>query len=539
MSTLSASSTADGSISFREVSVGSIDYQIGTNGWNPVSSWPITIVNTDPSANLQILFITNVTMISTLHYFICGSTNIQFGRQSLEQTGRDAYRQTVTINTNNYAGLIKNGNNITPGYADIYIYNLEVNGTDFTLDNGAGWICQQGFGNGANPNYIINCLSLGNLPGFGSGGIVGSLAAISGGIVNIIGCTSAGSIGIEDGGIVGSYAGQNGGTVTCLQCWSTGAIDINGGGIYGSYAGAAGTAQAVKCYSTGLIGTSAGGIFGFNGGYNGGQAVADRSYSQGTISTNGGGIFGADAGALSGSPQARNCYSSGTYVTAGTGIYGSGKVSGLELYCYAANGSWNSSIANTILQGIPNPTVGTVWVSLAINQPYELNEFGHTPYSLTIINSDPLLIQSFSQTIEAGQNSISAINADASGNAFAILEIADGDSGSYNTISINIQSGVITTSVDTVPGTYTITLYSTGSYNITSFLLTVTFPTTGGSAEVSCCEVPLDLKGATYEMRYNILAGNSMIYQKETNPNFKNLSYSDIYKLRMAYAAKR
>jgi hypothetical protein len=536
MTTLSASSTIDGSISFSEPSAGNIEYQIGTNGWNPVAAWPVTIVNTDPSANLQILFTTSITIDNNNKYFLCGSTHLQFGSRLLDELGN----RTIINVTVNYDGLIQNGTQTVPGFNNIYVYNLYIEGSGYSLQLGAGWVGQKGFGNSSTNNYIINCYSSGDISSDSSGGIVGEFAGSgSGAQLYIIGCSSSGSIGSFSGGIVGKFAGQNSGSVICQGCWSEGIIVNFGGGIFGYYAGQSGTAQAIKCYSTGLISGWAGGIFGREAGDQSGYAIAEKCYSQGSIGTFGGGIFGVSAGSNSGVTSAINCYSAGTIATPGNGIYGSGKVNGIETNCYAGDGSWSSSAANTNLQGVPNPTVGTVWVSTGTNQPYELNEMGYTPYSVAVISITSELNQEFSQTIHAGQGTLSALTADASGNSFTILQIEGGNAASYSTITMSQQTGAISTTSATVPGTYTVTLRSVGSYNITRFLLNVLEQLLAGGGEISCCQVPLDLKGATYEMRYDILAGNSMIYQKETNPNFKNLSYSDVYKLKMAYAAKR
>lgn len=454
-------------------------------------SLPLTIVNTNTSFTLQVLFETDIVLQTDIWYIICGSANIQFGSTSLKTDGT---RSVITIDgVTNYPGLIKNGDSITPGFSNIYVYNLEVSisgSSTLALDN--GWIGQAYFGNQATDNYIVNCFSSGDIPENG-GGIVGKNAGSgSGATLYIRGCSSSGQISISSGGIVGSNGGSDGGSVTCEQCWSTGSIGDDAGGIFSREAGTAGQAVADKCYSTGLIAGYAGGIFGSYAGTNG-LASAERCYSIGAIDLNGGGIFGGLAGFNGGTTLATNCYSNGTLASVGNGIYGSDKEPGAQtVNCYSSEGNWSDTDANQQLQGFPSSPnkVGSVWVSTDINQPYELNAIGYTPYSLTIINSSSQLVQLFSQTIQAGESTLASILADASGNNVQILQINNNIPSSYNTISINQQTGAISTTSQTSSGTYDIIIRSVGSYNITIFGLTIIG---GGSAPIQlsippCCQ---------------------------------------------------
>ena len=429
------------------------------------NNFPLNIANYDTYAGiLKVEFTTDITIDDSYgsgiyKYFVCGSSNIQFGSTSLKGDGT---RPKIIVAIDNYDGFIENGTESSGGNNNIYVYNLVVDGTGHTPQIGAGWIGKKGFGNGASNNFFIGCASLGNLPGgaVGSGGISGSFTGINSGNVVFRGCSSSGSIGQLDGGIVGAHAGENGGYVLCEQCWSTGIIQAFGGGIFGDYAI---NTEAVQCYSTGSIGNSAGGIYSRYAGYSG-QAFANKCYSQGNIDTDGGGIFGIGAGSSSGMTIATNSYSSGTITTSGRGIYGSGKASGTEINCYSANGSWSSFSANTALQGVPSGTVGTTWVSTGLNQPYELNNMGYTPYTTSIITGTSTLLKTYSATVEAGEDGPSAI---VSGKSYSILQ------GGDNTISINSNTGTISTTLETVPGVYTIYIRNTGSYNITTFTLTV------------------------------------------------------------------
>lgn len=448
------------------------------NWINIGNNYPLYIYNYDTSLGvLQIEFVSNITLddvdlAGQYKYFICGSSHIQFGSKILKDDGT---RPVITIDVDSYIGLIENGTNSIPGNNYIYVYNLIIEASAHEIENGGGWFGRSYFGNGATNNYFINCSSSGNLsPGItGSGAIVGAYAGL-GGQLYITGCSSSGIIEQNDGGIVGGFAGGNGGSVICEQCWSTGIIESRGGGIFGYYAGDDGTVEAIKCYSTGNIGIESGGIFGPYAG-NFGQALAEKCYTTGNIGANGGGIFSKGAGSNSGSSSAINCYSAGTIDTPGNGIYGYEKVNGTEINCYAANNNWNNDTANLSLLGVPSLSniVGDTWVYKGINTPYELNEIGYTPYSLTIISSSPNLIQLYNQTIQTGQTTNTAIISDASGNNFEILEINNGNESSYGTITINSQTGAISTTSSTLGGTYNIIIRSVGSYNITIFNLII------------------------------------------------------------------
>ena len=463
-----------------------IQFSTDNSTWSNVT-FPVIVTNNNPSLGLlNIEFTTDITLTTNNDYFVCGSSDIQFGKSSLKNDGT---RPIISVYFTNYDGFINNGSESAAGYNNIYIYNLiVVNGGIGSLQIGTGWIGQKGFANSSINNYIINCSSSGDLPGgaVGSGGIVGSYAGkyLSGNSsLVIIGCSSSGNIGQQDGGIVGQFAGYGGGTVTCIQCFSTGVIQNLSGGIFGNYAGyQGGIITATKCYSTGEIGSYSGGIFGRFAGYYG-QASADQCYSRGNISNFGGGIFGDTAGISLNITQytiASNCYSFGSVTTPGNGIYGSTKYNGTEVNCYVANGSWTDSDANLSLLGIPSPIIGSTWIKDGFNQPYILNNIGYTPYSINNISTSgiPSLVQSFSQTINAGGSTSAGI---INGLFYQIFDISKGGSfGTFPTITINSTTGVISTTSGTASGQYTIYLRS--DYNNTQFNLTVNSETNNNNA---------------------------------------------------------
>jgi hypothetical protein len=469
--------TADGAtdtIYFKLIDI-SVLYKINDGSYDSFSL-PITIVNSNTSSTLKVLFENDIPISNSTFYFICGSDNIQFGSESLQNDGT---RPIMTIDSiTGYEGLIKNGDSFGNGYNNIYIYNLEINiigGS--TLTSNSGWFGREYFARGASDCYIVNCHSDGSIIDAG-GGIVGGYAGTNNGNLQIIGCSSSGNSGQYSGGIVGYFAAQTGGNVTCTGCWSTGTIGIDGGGIFGYFAAdeADSTVSAINCYSTGIIGDNGGGIFGrLTAAY--GEAIAQNCYSTGNISTDAGGIFGSTAATDTGSTSAINCYSTGSITTSGNGIYGSNKGGDTTTTnCYSADGIWSSTTANTQLTGTPvSPSViGTTWVATVTDQPYELLNMGYTPYTIDNISVSgggvPSLVRTSSETIAISSSTSSAI---ISGKSYTILEKSGGDSGSYSTITINSTTGVISTTLSTDTGTYTLSIRNDGSYNITSFSLIV------------------------------------------------------------------
>ena len=450
--------TANGAteIIYFKYTSGSVEYKINNGSYNTLAL-PVTIVNSNTSSTLKVLFENDLTLDSDMWYFICGSDNIQFGSNTLNTDGT---RTTIAIDgVTDYPGLIQNGTSSSNGFNNISVYNIIVDGTSSTLLNDNGWIGQGYYGKNSINNYIINCSSLGNITER-SGGIVGSSAAQPSSTLTTLfikGCSSSGSIDIYGGGIVGAFGafGSSGytSTITCEQCWSTGNIGQNSGGIFGAYSGNTTYnitnvgAYANKCYSSGSIGSDGGGIFGSGSGNGSGSgsdgyAAANSCYSTGSIGTDAGGIFGSGSGSLGGATYAINCYSAGTITTAGNGIYGTGAANDNVQNCYSASGNWTDADANSGLAGTPNPVVGNTWVARGADQPYELANMGYTPYTSTNISiqPSPSLIQTFSATINPGNSTSNAI---VNGKSYQILQKSGGNSSSYGTITIDSNTGAI------------------------------------------------------------------------------------------------
>ncbi len=530
-----------------------------------LNSWPVTVNNTNTSAGLlSIEFVTDITFQTDINqYFVCGSEYLQFGSQSLNVDGT---RPIVTIDgITNYPGFIKNGDGSNTGLSYIYVFNLTIqaiNGS--SLASEGGWVGQAYFGKGVTYNYIVNCTSDGDISNDG-GGIVGSYAGSEpGAILKVEGCSSSGIVGVGSGGIVGSYAATNEGTVICSSCFSTGAMTDNAGGILGAYAGStAGSAAANDCYSTGLILNTGGGIGGLGCGDNGGSCAIEGCYSTGNIldaggivggSTNStsilncyttGDLVGSSGGLITAdsTPTVTNCYTSGnTGISSGFILGGDNTV---PVSCYAesfySSSGWNSTNATTVLQGFPAPVVGDRWVETIPNTPFELVSMGYTPYTVQIIGISfgvANIIRTYDISVTAGSITASAI---VSGKSYTLLQISDGDPGSYETITIDSTTGVITTTSATAPGSYILYLRNTGSYNITQYYLTVTeagVVISGGAEEqTSCCEKELHLSNTIdYTIRNHFKEGNTLIGSTaiRRGPTF----YGALYNKKMAYSAK-
>lgn len=536
---------AGGTTIYLRENSGQHEYSYDQDIWSQLY-WPSGVSNTDTSSGmLTIEFVTDMTLTGQWHYLLAQSSHIQFGSRNLKTNGS---RPVIFVDgVIDYNGFIQNGGQYANGYEHIHIYNLEVRSiNDSTLSSESGWITPAYFGKAAAHNYIVNCSSYGPISSYG-GGICGSHVADDQGWVYILGCSSSGEIGNEGGGIVGSYVGGSAGLVECTECYSTGQIGTRAGGIIGS---SSSNAHANRCYSTGSIGEYGGGIIG----YGSMSAICEGSYSTGSILPYGGGIIGAD----SLSCGITNCYTIGNIQSNAGGIcgdspssqmiircYTSGQTGGLQGYivagsisiptlCYAEAYSqsfgWNTVNANTVLTGLPSSVVGSAWVATGINQPYETYR-GYTPYvqqTITMrVGYIPSLTKSYVVVLPPGESTNAAIISDRS---YTILEIANGNPSSYSSISINDVTGVISTTSDVVPGTYTIYVRNNGSYHITMVMLTII-------NNNSCCERPIAWASlADDRSRQDVRIGNLLIgsFNERRGP----MSYDDLMRMKMAYAAK-
>jgi hypothetical protein len=493
---------------------GIIYYSYDQNNWVEILNWPTKVYNydNDPTSTFNIEFITDITLNNEYQIFLITSDYVRFGLKSLNNNGLK--RRVYIDNVVNYQGLFQNWFG-GPGRFYNYIYNIEViaiNGS--TISNNSGWLCQQYYSTLGTNNYIINCSSTGEIS-TGSGGIVGANAAAMNGELFIIGCSSSGAIYSEAGGIVGSNAGINGnntkGIVRIKSCYAYGSIvlDSEGNGAGGIIGSNSGKFDIENCYYLGNIqGTNSGGIVGSNPCAEGLGGVTN-CYSRGNImGTNAGGICGAinqnscnfsiancyTTGLINGTANAggilgyveevsnttisiSGCYIVGQttgnigYIIGGTDLVDGDNSNGILVgFCYSENFNggvdWNDSNAQTRLSLSGSVTYpSNAWFSTGINTPYELFNMGFTSYSTTNI-LETSLIRTYSETIEAGNSTSSGIYL---GEVLYTILYSTGP----NSITINESTGVLTASSNTNSGTYTLYIYNTSSYNITTFILTV------------------------------------------------------------------
>ena len=129
--------------------------------YSDITAWPLTINNTGGST-AKVLFKTDITITDGDQYFICGSSNIQFGDQSLNEDGTKPLITVSLSGGDTYLGLIRNGISGPAGvgvngYNNIKIYNLSLQSNNSTLINGGGWFCWARFARGATGCFVVNC----------------------------------------------------------------------------------------------------------------------------------------------------------------------------------------------------------------------------------------------------------------------------------------------------------------------------------------------------------------------------------------------
>jgi hypothetical protein len=275
-STLASTITNNGGTIFIFKIGNIINYYIDGGVVTPISSWPVTIVNSNPVAgNILTVSITTPLTISvttvgtgTNGYFNTGSNYITY----------DGNKTTITVNNvTNYPGLINNGTESVIGYSNITVQNILFTTINSTLAFRGGWICQSFFGNSSFNTLISNCnvdAPIG--PNSQCGGICGRGFAQGNGTVNsssafIDGCSKTGlNDSTNGGGITSLRTGQLGGYVKITNCYNTGVISTTiFGGICAQQAGQdLGKVEIINCYNTGSISNyNSGGICGYIAGY--------------------------------------------------------------------------------------------------------------------------------------------------------------------------------------------------------------------------------------------------------------------------------
>ena len=506
---------------------GHIEYSLDQESWYEIF-WPCTINNNEPGpAPVYVSFITDITLISNEHYFIVGTSSIFFGDIMLKPDGS---RPIITIaDSGAYPGLIQNGTSSSEGHGYIIILNLEIEArVESALAEEAGWFAQAHYGGNAgsyeiNENFIVNCSTSAPI-GYNCGGIAGSYLAKDGGYINIVGCYTTGIIGENAGGIIGIHAGELGGEVNIARCFSTGLIGNSAGGIAGTYCGGHnGHIIIANCYSTGTISIQGGGIVGMFCSTDAesqlGITEIYRCYSNGAIGEDAGGIVGSTPGGwsvrtdqLGYTVEVTNCFSSGAISNDGFagGIYGRSFQSASQFakYCYTSGlktgltrgvggiyggsasdvltnslsnyseennsgAGWSDSHAKSTLLGSPTTTMyGLHWCQPdGVSTPFKLSLSWFSPYIFYVESIFGNII-SFEETIVAGEST----NAPSvPGFTYKLLQVNDQMPYNFPELSINEETGSISTAINKVTQTYVIYIYSTRNpYSVAELTLTVT-----------------------------------------------------------------
>lgn len=498
-------------------------YRVNDGEIFEIPAFPIGITNnnaSDPTEYiLPVRFTTDLTITNATQYFIFNTDGIELGSKTVKADGT---KYTITIDgVADYPGVFYNQN-----HSYTYVYNVHVraiNGSTLysVAGTAAGWVGGWSYGTGGGVNYITACSSDGPIPQHG-GGIVGSDAAV-GGQLGIIGCTSSGTIGNSGGGIAGRYAGGNAGNIDIRRCSSTGTIGNDAGGIVGVSSGEDGICEIVRSFSTGTIGGNGGGIFGSSSGING-SAVAVRCYSRGTIGEAGGGIYGSDVAGGTGEAMANTCYSSGTVTTSGNGIFGSDAGTTFTEDCYVANGTWVDASAVAVLDM-------ETYISVTVNQPYELRNFGSTPYSLETVTGPTTLNTEYYQTVPAGSGSIAGLLS-----GVGPYSIVASDKEIFYTL--NSTTGVITPARDTPLDVYSLVIRagSATQYSMTSFYITVEEALPEPPAPSSAPVLAPTGKGFNFETYNALQVGNTLVVERLQNTNLRFKSFEDYNKYRKSIA---
>jgi hypothetical protein len=269
------------------------------------------------------------------------------------------------------------------------------------------------------------------------------------------------------------------------------------------------------------------------GGASGTIAISNCYYSGNITGEYCGGISGATE---SGTITISNCYVCGSitgnsnYIMALVEEVNQPTANGWTLtgnYSEAANGgaAWSTVHAAATLLSVPSGSdkVADVWIATVANQPYELF-IGYSPYTTELVNN-------YDETVEAGAASAAAI---VSGRSYSILQISDGVSSSYSTISVNQVSGAISTGDSTAAGTYMIYIRNTGSYHISIVNLEVT--AAAPVSELTCCEKDMHLTGMEYKDRNEILGANVLIGNAD-GVRYP-ISYAELMNMKRAYISR-
>jgi hypothetical protein len=308
---------------------------------------------------------------------------------------------------------------------------------------------------------------------------------------------------------------------------------IGGGGIVGKFCSTDdvnqyGRTEIYQCYSTGVIGEDAGGIVGSTpGGWSvrtteeGYTIEVTNCFSTGAISSSSysGGIYGANF--KSASQYAQYCYTSGLKTGDVTGgIYGGSASDVLtnSLNNYSEENTfgtgWSDATAKVVLIQPPTTTMyGSIWCQPdGYNTPYKLSSSAFSPYNLSFFENDEI-----TETIVAGGETTSPI---VPGFTYKLLQVNELMPYNFPELSINEETGKISTAINRETQIYEIYIYSTiNPYAVTLLTLTVE-----GSTAKQCFANNLCTKGKKF------VGGNrdaSAVISARTTKTLTNLKLVD------------
>lgn len=333
--------------------------------------------------------------------------------------------------------------------------------------SGSGVICGANVASGGSLT-IRRCVNNTPLSNIYISGICGNVAFNTNLIIE--NCINNTSIGVNCGGIYGTTVNSNS-SVIIRNCLNTGSV-IGGSGIANQQFGynTNKTCSITNCYNTGALSGASFGICGNDAGKNDNATYSptvniSNCYSLGNISNTGAGIIGSTTSSTNAPTiNISNCYSYGTYSNSNGIDAPGGSYSYNVTNCYAANGSWSDTTANSLLTGTPtsfysnNP--GTTWAKVVNNTstPYVLSAFNSAVYDpsaveqlsqnyttaqglfqpdysynlLSINNSDPT-----PSTINANNGAITFTNAQYKSTETAQVFVSKGTAPYYNSYNLN------------------------------------------------------------------------------------------------------
>ncbi len=323
-SALGATSISDDDHIYLRQENGVFQYSLDQSSWS-AAGWPLSITNTGVGT-LTVHFVSDITITTNNSYIIVQSDNITFTGDSGSLTSPTI----ITVeNISKYLGFISNGTSVTAGYNNIDVRSIAAYNKFSSIENGAGWLGQRYYGNGASGNEFRECYITGD-------------------------------VSIDGGGVVGANAEG----VTIDECYGTGAVNANGGGLVGRFANGV---TVTDSYATGRINPSGAGIIGANAT----NVTVNNVFGTGSIGTGAGGIVGPSAT----STVVTHAYTAG--IGTGNGIFAGSSSDGATNYAEANNGNagWSDARAASVLQ-----VVGVLWLSRAVDDAYILSSFDASPY---------------------------------------------------------------------------------------------------------------------------------------------------------------